>query len=60
MFEDYKTVFCESCKHSVFPMETYPWGTCCFGGKARKTITQRVPTGCNKYERKEKNYGKNK
>lgn len=54
----YKTVRCKYCTESIFPFETYPWGTCAID---KKTICQTVRRSCNKFKRKEDNsYGKNK
>lgn len=60
MFDDYKIVYCSKCKHSVFPFETAPWGTCCKEGKNKKTITKTVARSCDSFERKEKYRGKDK
>ena len=60
MFEDYKITFCINCKHSVFPMETAPWGTCCEPNKGKRTICKTVAMTCNKFDWKEKQNGKNK
>ena len=57
MFEDVKIVYCKYCEHSVFPAETYPWGTCCLD---KHTICKTAKRGCNNFEwRKEKEHGKN-
>lgn len=56
MADGYKVVRCINCKSSVFPWETYPWGTCT---KDRSIICQTVRRTCNTFERKESN-GKNK
>lgn len=57
MLDDYKIVYCSKCERSVFPWETYPWGTCCID---KHTICKTVARGCNKFKRKEKEDGKNK
>ena len=49
-------VWCDKCKHSVFPWETYPWGTCTAD---RCTITKTVKRTCNNFEGKGKQNGKN-
>lgn len=60
MFDDNKIVWCRNCEYSVFPWETYPWGTCCEKSKNKNTICKTVARGCNKFKRKEKEDGKNK
>lgn len=50
MFDDYEIVYCRHCKHSVFPQETAPWGTCC---KYMVTICKTVKRSCTTFERKE-------
>ena len=58
MFEDYKVVYCSKCEHSVFPVETAPWGTCCCEGKNKQTICKSVARSCNTFHRKENKNGK--
>lgn len=60
MFDDYKIVHCRNCKHSAFPQETAPWGTCCEPSRGRKTICKTVAKTCNKFEWKDKQNGKDK
>lgn len=60
MFEDYKVVFCSKCTHSVFPVETAPWGTCCFDSTEKTTICKHYPRSCNHFDRKGFNDGKDK
>lgn len=55
--DNYKIVYCRNCKHSVFPFETAPWGTCC---KTRTTICKTVRRTCNTFEWKEVKHGKDK
>ena len=57
MFDDVKIVYCSKCEHSVFPWETYPWGTCCLD---KCTICKTVRRGCKNFSRKEKENGKDK
>ena len=59
MFDKYKVVYCSKCKHSAFPVETAPWGTCCKRGKNKQIITRTVARTCDSFEWKEKENGKN-
>lgn len=60
MFDDSKVVWCRNCEYSVFPWETHPWGTCCEESKNKQTICKTVARCCNKFNRKEKENGKDK
>ena len=59
MFKN-KTIWCNKCSYSVFPQETAPWGTCCEPSKNRQIICNTAAKTCNKFDRKEKDDGKNK
>ena len=60
MFDDYKVVFCSQCTHSVFPVETTPWGTCCQPDNNKAIIGKKYPRTCKYFDRKESKNGQDK